>query len=387
MPLIQILGVEGYQPTDELKGNVQAALRDLDLQIRVEEITEIESLLSFKISRIPALIINNEVISQKRVPSVRELHKVFGRTFLPAVAPSGIQTILVPTDFSQTARQALAYARALAARWKIGLQVVHVQEGPVAVAPVAPTAQEIERAQARLAGFTRQDPAGRPLGDAPTVPIEQELLLTGRPAEQLIWLSKAIDAALIVMGTNGEPGLLKKYLGSISEQVARKAHCPVLLIPPQRDFRPLRRIVFATDCLPPECERLRELHQWAVGFGADIHVVHVDRQAGSHTYSIQDLNMDELASPQNCPLNYKYIKLNSPEISGGLHRYVSETNADLLVVTTEDRSFFQELLHQSTTKELAFNTSVPLLVFHRSRQKIGKRSRNLYDRPEGVPTA
>ncbi len=50
------------------------------------------------------------------------------------------------------------------------------------------------------------------------------------PADQIVDYAEKNDVDLIVMGTHGRGGLEKMWLGSVTEKVLRKAHCPVLVV-------------------------------------------------------------------------------------------------------------------------------------------------------------
>lgn len=58
---------------------------------------------------------------------------------------------------------------------------------------------------------------------------------TGQPAERIVALASAIDADVIVLGTHGRTGLKRIVLGSVAEEVVRRAPCAVFVIRP-RDF-------------------------------------------------------------------------------------------------------------------------------------------------------
>jgi nucleotide-binding universal stress UspA family protein len=53
----------------------------------------------------------------------------------------------------------------------------------------------------------------------------------GFPVEELVNASK--DADMIVLGSRGVGGFARMLLGSTADQVVQRAHCPVLIVPPQ----------------------------------------------------------------------------------------------------------------------------------------------------------
>jgi len=58
---------------------------------------------------------------------------------------------------------------------------------------------------------------------------------TGHPAERIVALATAVDADVIVLGTHGRTGLKRIVLGSVAEEVVRRAPCTVMVIRPH-DF-------------------------------------------------------------------------------------------------------------------------------------------------------
>jgi nucleotide-binding universal stress UspA family protein len=136
-----------------------------------------------------------------------------------------IRTILHPTDFSEQAGFGFQMACALARDYGARLVVCHVYQPPTVVygefgtVPPMPT-ESPESLRERLAGI-------RPLDEDIEV---QHYMLEGDPASEIIGLARDCQSDLIVMGTHGRTGLGRLFMGSVAEQVMRKAPCPVLTI-------------------------------------------------------------------------------------------------------------------------------------------------------------
>jgi nucleotide-binding universal stress UspA family protein len=137
-----------------------------------------------------------------------------------------IETILHPTDFSKEAGYAFDAACALARDSRARLVVLHVERPPLTTlggtAGVPPLPTEYDR-QLLLEDLNRiQSPE-------PGIPIEHRLE-HGEPAAVILAVAKQIGADLIVIGTHGRTGLRRLLMGSVAEQVVRKAPCPVLTV-------------------------------------------------------------------------------------------------------------------------------------------------------------
>jgi nucleotide-binding universal stress UspA family protein len=135
-------------------------------------------------------------------------------------------TILHPTDFSKEAGHAFDVACALARDNRARLVVLHVERPPVttlggtAGIPPLPIEYDRERLMAELKCIQPPEPG---------IPIEHRLE-HGEPGPVILAVAHEIGAGMIVMGTQGRRGLRRLLMGSVAEQVVRKATCPVLTI-------------------------------------------------------------------------------------------------------------------------------------------------------------
>jgi nucleotide-binding universal stress UspA family protein len=131
-----------------------------------------------------------------------------------------VSVILHPTDFSGPSRDAFDLACSLARDHGARVVVLHVLPvllygdlGPV----LPPPTEELEQA---LRELRPADPG-----------VEVEYRLTqGEPAREILAEARDCGCDLIVMGTHGRTGLGRLLMGSVAEQVVRKAPCPVLTV-------------------------------------------------------------------------------------------------------------------------------------------------------------
>lgn len=140
-----------------------------------------------------------------------------------------VNQVLVPTDFSDATAKAVEYAADFAKDHGAELLLCHVLEpSPY---PMAPIAGSLERA-----------PAEEALHDAVSKELQQcrdehvpadancrTVMLEGQPHTEIIEFAEKEGVELIVMPTHGRSGLAHLLLGSVTEKVIRRAHCPVLV--------------------------------------------------------------------------------------------------------------------------------------------------------------
>ncbi len=139
-----------------------------------------------------------------------------------------LKKILCPIDHSDCSKEALKYAVSFAMKDEAKLYLLHVID--------------IRSFDESLDTMTRQMPDDETIKQLKTklfecVPEEirndmqvEALVVQGIPFAEIISIAKKNKVDMIVMGTHGRTGLAHIMIGSVSEKVVRKAHCPVLTV-------------------------------------------------------------------------------------------------------------------------------------------------------------
>jgi nucleotide-binding universal stress UspA family protein len=136
-----------------------------------------------------------------------------------------IRAILYPTDFSPQAACAFPLACALARDYGARLVVLHVKP------PLPPGFAELGAVppEPAMEGESLREQMGRVRPKDPAVRMERHLG-QGEPATEILALARGLGCDLIVMGTHGRTGVSRLLMGSVAEQVMRKAFCPVVTV-------------------------------------------------------------------------------------------------------------------------------------------------------------
>lgn len=142
-----------------------------------------------------------------------------------------LKRILCPIDFSDSSMKALEYALALAKEADAELLLMHVLE---ALADVAHWQQPIDPAIVEYLRLSEQNALTRMRAvlppDARTWCTPKELLMTGKPYEEILRVARDHDVHLIVMGVYGRNPIDLMFFGSTTNHVVRAATCPVLTL-------------------------------------------------------------------------------------------------------------------------------------------------------------
>jgi nucleotide-binding universal stress UspA family protein len=200
-----------------------------------------------------------------------------------------LKNILYATDFSPAAEAALPYVKGLSKQYEAKVHAVHVRL-PATYPIVGPEMlpQYIEAAEEQ-AKFEAQE-LHEMLANVPhkVSVTEGDLWPT---LSYMVW-QQNID--LIVIGTKGRTGWGKVLLGSVAEEIFRRAPCPVLTVGPQicKDAErrlEMKEILYATDFSPESLSALPYAVSLAQEHQARLTILHV----------IAEPEVGELVHPEN----------------------------------------------------------------------------------------
>jgi nucleotide-binding universal stress UspA family protein len=138
-----------------------------------------------------------------------------------------IKTILHPTDFSRSSDLALQLAGALARDYGARLVILHVGRPPLRVlgsptpAPPLPVEWGRDELDRQLRRLTVPGLKNGP---------EYRLEFADTVGDEILRVAREVTSDVIVLGTHGRTGLGRLLLGSVAEQVVRRAVCPVITV-------------------------------------------------------------------------------------------------------------------------------------------------------------
>ncbi len=140
-----------------------------------------------------------------------------------------VKRILVPTDFSRGADQALERAVRLAGLMHAEIDLVHAYEFPSVGALDAPL--DLAQTFVDQIRHAAQKQLDQRLEQVSAAGLKGHThLAVDTPARAILDCAAKLGADLIVMGTQGRTGLQHVLLGSVAERTVRLASCPVMTV-------------------------------------------------------------------------------------------------------------------------------------------------------------
>ncbi len=375
MNTIQIYG-NGDDKMRALRHNLGMALTQFPMNGQVEEVSEYNKISLKGVREVPALVIDGEILSEGVVPSVEEIKRLLRNRELVRSKLYRLRRILAPIDLSPASENSLRYACQLAQIFGSSVEVVYAMDSIFEGKEPSPTGflSGYKKAmQDEVDQFVRDAlgeeslfyPAPDFNHDAPTTEPDQPVLRTrivfGFPEDVLADLS--VKADLVVMGTTGRGNITRKLFGSVSVAVSNRAHCPVLLIPPQAQFKGFKNILYASNFESLDALAIKQTVTFARRFNGQMHFVHVG-PAGEQGVDLERKLFEINYIYADPEMPYIFHKIVGDDLIDALHDYAFAQRIDLFIFVTHHRAFWESILHRSMSKEMLLHTSAPVLVIH-----------------------
>jgi len=268
--------------------------------------------------------------------------------------------ILLPTDFSVTANNALSYATALSQSYNASIVVFHSYYPQINPSDVLSTPgldlyieQSHKKMQALIAPY-----------QAAGLDITYKIAI-GFIVDEIVQTAEALNVDLILMGNTGQGHGVASIFGSVSSETALRANCPVLLIPAKHQYHQPKVIALASNQHSLQEKFLTRVIRVAQLLKARLDFVHIDRKSDpSLEQQLKSSLPEELQKAR-----FTYLSMENDSLIDGLNRYAASNDTDWLVMVPREKNFWQKLFSASNTKAMVGKSLQPLLVIHNRDSK------------------
>lgn len=268
-----------------------------------------------------------------------------------------MQTILLPVDFSPASRNAAVYAAELAKLLHARLLLFHAYMLPTPISEVPYAMVTVDSLQKENEGLIKKEATY--LHERYGFEVEW-LVRIGIASDEIKAITKERPIDLVVMGMKGAGGI-DKIIGSTTTNVTRKVTVPVLVIPHDATYTPVKHITYASDfSYKTSAELFKPFIELASAFGAQVHILHI-RQMHRGPFD------EELAGRNNNDLifsgiDHEFAIIEDPTVNGGINKYLQQQASELLVMVAHKHTFLERVFSKNHTTAMVYETHVPLLI-------------------------
>jgi nucleotide-binding universal stress UspA family protein len=189
------------------------------------------------------------------------------------------------------------------------------------------------------------------------------LSIFGTPLDVIKKAIELKDIDLVVIGTKGATDDANIYYGSNAIDVMEESrNCPVLAVPSGYSYKEPKEIVFPTSFKTHYKRReLNYLYEISKLTNAKIRILHINKE--EHLSVLQNHNKDLL---EDCfdGLDYSFHWLDNVGVNTGLQNFVQSRDSDMVVFINKKHSFIKTIFSSPMVNDLGYNSKVPVLVLH-----------------------
>ena len=272
-----------------------------------------------------------------------------------------MKKILVPTDFSPQAENALKVAAQLAKKHACEIHLLHILELPMHKVDALSSYNNLPEAvffmklaHKRFKELTAKDY----LQDINIIEhVEFHEIFKG-----IFQVCKKDDIDLIIMGSHGSSGLKEMLIGSNTEKVVRTSATPVLVIKNEHKVFKVDNFVFASDFKDESKEPFEKAVKFAKKFGAKMHLLMVNTPNKFMTTRDANERMEGFNKDYKLK-NYTLNIYNDNTIEQGVMHFSQSINADLIGMSTHGRQGISHFFNGSISEDLVNHAKRPVITF------------------------
>jgi nucleotide-binding universal stress UspA family protein len=275
-----------------------------------------------------------------------------------------MKKILLPTDFSENAYNAIKYAVQLFKEEECTFFLLNTYTPVlydsefILYSPSPLSLDEIykKNSQKGLEKVEKKIKKEFPNGKHNFERISAFSLLNEEIKEQV--KQKNID--LVVMGTQGATGAEQILFGTHTVHAIKRVKCPLLAIPSGYSYKTPQNILYPTDFdVNYTREHLKILLDIASFNNAKIQVLHIS--FGFELAPEQKKAKEVLANYLE-GTSHTFYSIEKETVTGGIYHFQKENDVDMLVMISNKHSFFENLLFRPVINEIGFKLKTPFLV-------------------------
>jgi nucleotide-binding universal stress UspA family protein len=294
-----------------------------------------------------------------------------------------MKKILVPTDFTPIADKALDFAVQIAKQAKAEIYLTHTSELLNSNLKDNQSLKKDHKKGLDNPASKNQTLLANRIQETWPITIHTKIY-NGNVPDSILKAAEESEADMIIIGTRGETKFTERIFGSTTSDILGKPKVPVVIVSPltkwyttskltsattreEGEKFTLDTILFATNHFEKNTDLLNPIVDVAKLFASTVHVaVFLDTdfaKAYDYIYNGTELNRYIDFLQRTYPdVSFKGELLEGADFESTLEKYNEENAIDIIAMITYPKSFWDRLLKKSVTKEVAFNSKVPVIA-------------------------
>lgn len=269
-----------------------------------------------------------------------------------------IKNILIPSDFSGNAKEAISYALRLFENEDVSFYIFNAFRAP-SNGGMLISVGDIIKAETEKQLKTEFEEVTNQLNIFP----QKVHYLTSTDVfhKAIKKTTTEFDIDLVVMGTKGISNPTGVAIGSNTSKLIKMALCPIIAVPSGAANIIPDKILLAEDYhLPLSLNVLEPLKELAIKFSSHVEILYV-KTVG------EEVDQNDIRKKFNGfwgDIEHSFHCVSKNDVASTIKNYIHEEHANMVVTLPGKNNIFDDMLHKSVTNKLALNTDIPLLTLH-----------------------
>lgn len=272
-----------------------------------------------------------------------------------------MKKILVPTDFSKSAENALKVAAQIAKKNDGEIILLHLLEIPHQGSDAVNHGHDLPELMLfkNLAIKRLDDLMDHECLDGIKVSevIQFEMAFDG-----IMNVSKVNGVDLIVMGSHGASGFKEMFVGSNAEKVVRNSQIPVLIIKKEYEDFQINNLVFASDFADEVKGSFQNVINFSNKFNAKLHLVTINTPNNFKSTLVANEIMNNFIANFEMK-DYSINIFNDANIEKGVLNFAKHINAEAIGIGTHGRKGLAHFFNGSVSEDLVNHAHLPIVTF------------------------
>ncbi|MFM6924491.1 MAG: universal stress protein [Ferruginibacter sp.] len=271
-----------------------------------------------------------------------------------------MKKILVTTDFSVAAHNAVNYAADMAMSMSADILILHVVQTPVGYSdlPIAISLEDMMRTSEKDMQDLKVEITGRVNGK---LNIETQVGM-GSFFDELQNVCEQVKPYAVVMGSQGKTAAEHLLFGAHATHAVIHLSWPVITVPPGVSFSAIKRIGLASDLTKViESTPIEEISRLVHDFNAELHILNTGKkQVFDADIVFESGMMQEMTLAMKPTFHF----ISNENIEEGILDFAEKNQIDLLIVLPKRHNLPGSIFHKSHTKQFVLHSHIPVLTLH-----------------------
>jgi nucleotide-binding universal stress UspA family protein len=290
----------------------------------------------------------------------------FQQIFVLLLKVNIMKRILCPTDFSEASINAIEFAAKIGETHHSKLTLVYIFMEDQIQNVLGKGGSDLSFEEWKILAEEKLQNIAKEVNEAsvPNGLMECDyLMVVGDLTKTVVKLCKKEKYDVIIMGTSGVRDVTEQYMGSNTFKVINASHCPVICVPIRAQYNNFKKIVYATDYQEEDKIMVQELIYFCYPFDAQLSILHISKSDSLIDQAAYEQFKEDI---KNFIVydNLNFVrKTYKDDIALGIDEFMNDEKANLLVLLSRHRNFFEQIFHNSIIKKMSYFADYPILIY------------------------